>query len=220
MICMPLMLCNCAKNIADVVTDGRTLGSFEPKNDYVVDIPMGSSLVNGNAKGVSILGLITIGASQTSDGVTVQSRGESTLGNAAVYRAVSVMGSLIPSSASQKFKKAALRNACEVNSCDVVGYPMYNVNETNFFLWKTYDVNVKGFPGQVRSLQTVPRDWRTKDSYWRRNNSTPLGSFRTKGDSSNELFTLEEIDSRLKKISQKIDSLDRSVHVNSVQNKL
>ena len=222
-ILLPLMLCNCAKNVADVVADGRTLGSFEPKNDYVVDIPMGSSLVNGNAKGISILGLITIGASQTSDGVTVQSRGESTLGNAAVYGAGSVMGSLMafaPESTSQKFKKAALRNACDVNSCDVVGYPMYNVNETNFFLWKTYDVNVKGFPGQVRSLQTVPRDWRTKDSYWRGNNSTPLGSFRTKGDSSNELFTLEEIDSRLKKLNQKIDSLDRSAHVNSVQNKL
>ena len=41
--------------VADVVADGRTLGSFEPKNDYVVDIPMGSSLVNGNAKGISIL---------------------------------------------------------------------------------------------------------------------------------------------------------------------
>ena len=34
-------LAGCAKNSIDVVNEGKTIGVFEPKRDYVVDIPMG-----------------------------------------------------------------------------------------------------------------------------------------------------------------------------------
>jgi hypothetical protein len=73
----------------------------------------------------------------------------------------------LTSSTSDKFKKAALRNACDVNNCDILGYPMYNVNEKNYFLFKTYDVKVRGFPGKVGRLENVNRKYTVGDSYWR-----------------------------------------------------
>ena len=169
-----IFLGGCAKNSRDIVEDGRTLGTFEPKRDYVVDIPMGESQVVGQASGMQILGLITIGAGKTADGVDVGNRGDSTLGISSSSGPGSLAaGALAPimaltSSTSDKFKKAALRNACDSANCDILGYPMYNVNETNFFLFKTYDVKVKGFPGKVGRLENVNRRYSVGDSYWRK----------------------------------------------------
>ena len=50
-------LAGCAKNSLDIVNDGKPMGVFEPKKDYVVDIPMGSSKVSGESSGVEILGI-------------------------------------------------------------------------------------------------------------------------------------------------------------------
>tara|TARA_B100000902_G_C27230211_1_gene874387 strand:- start:326 stop:874 length:549 start_codon:yes stop_codon:yes gene_type:complete len=167
----------CAKNSRDVVEDGRTLGSFEPKKDYLVDIPMGEARVMGQSSGVKILGLITLGAGQTASGVDVTHRGESTMGGSSSVGTVSALSALALAplvSTSEKFKKAALRDACEKNNCDVLGYTMYNVNEKNYFLFKTYNVKVKGFPGKVGRLENVQRNYTIGDSYWRR----PLPAIR------------------------------------------
>ena len=105
-----IILGGCAKNSRDIVEDGRTLGSFEPKRDYVVDIPMGESQVVGEASGMKILGLITIGAGKTADGVDAGNRGDSTLGITSSAGSFAG-GALAPimaltSSTSDKFKKA------------------------------------------------------------------------------------------------------------------
>ena len=153
-----ISLSSCAKNSLDIVNEGKPMGAFEPKKDYVVDIPMGKTQVSGESSGIEILGYFTIGASETAEGVDVSSRSDNILGNAL---------SLLPKSSSQKFKAAALRDACEKNNCDVLGYTMYNVNEKNFFLFKYYDVKVKGFPGRVDSLENINRLYSPNDSYWR-----------------------------------------------------
>ncbi len=151
------------------------MGVFEPKRDYVVDIPMGSTKVSGESSGMEILGIFTIGASETAEGVDISGRGDSTLGGSSasgggMFNPAAALGpalALIPKSSKQKFKAAALRDACEKNNCDVLGYTMYNVNEKNYWLFKTYDVQVSGFPGRVESLENVNRMFRPKDSYWR-----------------------------------------------------
>ena len=175
-------MASCAKNTRDVVEDGRTIGVFEPKRDYVVDIPMGEKQVMGKAKGMEILGFITIGAGQTADGAEINSRGESTLGSgASVSSGGSSLAGLalaplkVVGSSSEKFKKAALRDACEKNQCDVLGYTMYEVDEKNFFLFKTYDVKVRGFPGRVGKLENVQRKYSVGNSYWR----TPLPEIKS-----------------------------------------
>jgi len=173
-IVIMVSLCSCAKNSQDIVNDGRPMGVFEPKRDYVVDIPMGSTKVTGKSSGMEILGIFTIGASETAEGVDISGRGDSTLRNnsagGAVFNPVAALGpalALIPKSSKEKFKSAALRDACENNNCDVLGYTMYNVNEKNYWLFKTYDVQVSGFPGRVESLENVNRIYRPTDSYWR-----------------------------------------------------
>jgi hypothetical protein len=179
-----ILIAGCAKNSKDIVNEGKPMGVFEPKRDYVVDIPMGSSKISGESSGVEILGIFTIGAGNTADGVAISNRGDSTLGGGSnsgfdVFGATlgSAM-SFLPKTSEQKFKAAALRDACEKNKCDVVGYAMYNVDSTNYFLFKTYDVEVKGFPGRVESLENVKRSYTPTDSYWRRSypSNLPLPS--------------------------------------------
>ena len=188
-----VFISGCAKNSLDIVNEGKPMGVFEPKRDYVVDIPMGSSKVSGESSGVEILGFITIGAGNTADGVDISNRGDSTLGvnSGSAFGAIgSAFGSamsMLPKTSEQKFKAAALRDACEKNKCDVVGYAMYNVDSTNYFLFKTYDVEVKGFPGKVESLENVKRSYSPSDSYWRRSHrsSLPLPSHSSSASSSN-----------------------------------
>ena len=83
-----------------------------------------------------------------------------------------VQRAMLPQSTEEKFKAAALRDACDKNNCDVLGYAMYDVDSTNFFLFKTYDVSVKGFPGNVESLENVNRSYSPSNSYWRRHSLT------------------------------------------------
>jgi len=177
-------LCGCAKNNIDIVDTGKPIGVFEPKRDYIVDIPMGETKVSGESSGVEILGVFTIGASETAEGVDLSGRGDSTLGggtaNAGVFNPVAALApalALVPKSSKQKFKAAALRDACDKNNCDVLGYTMYNVNEKNYFLFKTYDVKVQGFPGRVEGLENVVRTYSPGDSYWRKSMRTSASSY-------------------------------------------
>ena len=167
-----ILISGCAKNSRDVIEEGRPLGLFEPKRDYIVDVPMGEQQVVGKSSGVEILGFITLGAGNTAEGVSVGNRGDSTYPNSNPSNSSSgsVLANMALSaftSTSGKFKKAALRDACEQNNCDVLGYTMYDVDEKNFFLWKTYNVKVKGFPGKVGKLENVQRKFSITDSYWR-----------------------------------------------------
>ena len=170
-----VFLGSCAKNSRDVVEEGRTIGVFEPKRDYVVDVPMGEQRVMGKANGMKILGLITIGAGKTADGVDINNRGESTMdggvmssAGATSFASMALAPLAAIGSTSDQFKKAALRDACDKNKCDVLGYTMYDVTEKNYFLFKTYDVKVEGFPGRVGKLENVQRKYKVRDSYWRR----------------------------------------------------
>jgi len=171
-----LLAVGCAKNSRDIVNEGKTIGFFEPKRDYVVDIPMRNEKVSGQASGVKILGIFTIGAGSTAEGVQMSNRGNSTLGGSthstSAFSAFSPALAMLPESTEEKFKAAALRDACDKNNCDVLGYAMYDVDSTNFFLFKTYDVSVKGFPGNVESLENVNRSYSPSNSYWRRHSWT------------------------------------------------
>ena len=145
-----LSLIGCAKNNIDIVDTGHPIGVFEPKRDYIVDIPMGSKKVKGESSGIEILGVFTIGASKTAEGVDISSRGDGTLGSSSSTStafspaaALAPALALVPKSSKQKFKSAALRDACDKNDCDVLGYTMYDVTEKNYFLFKTYDVEVR-----------------------------------------------------------------------------
>jgi len=208
------------------------LGAFEPKNDYLVDIPMQSQMVEGNANGVKILGVFTFGAEKQAKGVSVGSHGASTLqghysqGLSSASRSntiVNVGGTMVAAAAApfadqttvEDFKAAALRNACDSNNCDVIGYPMYKVDKKNFIFWRTYRVQLKGFPGKVQSLETVPRRYRVEDSYWRKSQSIrpsrpsfPLSSLDHRSGGSTQFSKFDDIEKRSNELLQRIEALE------------
>ena len=221
LIALHILMSSCA-NTLDVVEGGHPLGVFEPKNDYVVDIPMKSQTIEGHSKGVKILGLdfLTFGADYRAQGVALGSRGENTLnaggggggassGSASTASTIinlggtmvsTVLAPLSGASTTKNFKAAALRSACEANNCDVIGYPMYNVDTKNYILWKTYKVKVKGFPGKVQGVETVPRQYDPrKDTYWR----TPLRS-----PANDKVSRLDSIEQRANALSQRLKELE------------
>ena len=76
LIGLVVALSSCS-NKMDIVETGHPMGVFEPKNDYVVDIPMKSQVVTGQSQGVKILGLdwLTFGAEYRAQGIGLGSRG-------------------------------------------------------------------------------------------------------------------------------------------------
>ena len=215
-------------NKMDIVETGHPMGVFEPKNDYVVDIPMKSQVVTGQSQGVKILGLdwLTFGAEYRAQGIGLGSRGAGlnsgggggggastveTIVNVGSGLVAAAIGPLTGSSTTKKFKEAALRSACDQNNCDVVGYPMWTVDTKNYILWKTYKVNVKGFPGKVQSLEVVPRIYDPrKDTYWRNSTTSgrnPLSSIDAKKENE-RVARLNSIESRADELLQRIKELE------------
>jgi hypothetical protein len=141
---------------------------MEAANDHIVDITMGSERVSGQASGVIFFGIFVFGASDYSDGLAVTTSTHDGDSISGIFSSVvGAVGGLIPDVGVGNFKSAAVRDACDENKCDVLGYPMFYVDEVNFFLWKNIDVHVVGFPGHINGLKNVPRKYIVDDSYWR-----------------------------------------------------
>jgi hypothetical protein len=141
---------------------------MEAANDHIVDITMGSERVSGQASGTIILGIFAIGATDYSDGLAVTASTSDGGSIAGMFSSVAgAVGGLIPQLGVSKVKSAAVRAACDENKCDVLGYPMFYVDEVNYFLWKDIDVHVVGFPGHINGIKNVPRKYNVDDSYWR-----------------------------------------------------
>lgn len=171
-LCIVFLLASCASTNRDIIQTGHPFGMLEPGIDHVVDITMGSERVTGEASGSVILWVYAIGATDYSDGLAVTapaSSGDSIAGMfSGMFSSVTgAVGSLLPQSPLGRIKSAAVRAACDEAGCDVLGYPMFYVDETNYFLWKEIRVVVKGFPGEIKSIKNVPRKYEVVDSYWR-----------------------------------------------------
>jgi hypothetical protein len=167
--CSVILLAACAGTSRDIIQTDHPFGMLEAANDHIVEITMGSERVSGRASGTIILGVFVMGASDYSDGLVVTTP---TPGGGSISDKFSsvagAVGGLIPQASVSKFKSAAVRAACDENKCDVLGYPMFYLEEVNYFLWKSVDVRVVGFPGHIKGLKNVPRKYNVGDSYWRR----------------------------------------------------
>ena len=144
------------------------MGMLEPGIDHVIDVTMGSERVSGEASGMVILGVYPLGPSDYADGLAVTSSSSGGDSIAGIFTGIAgAVGGLLPDSPMGKIKSAAVRTACDAAGCDVLGYPMFYVDETNYFLWKEIHVRVVGFPGMIGEVKNVPRKFTVKDSYWR-----------------------------------------------------
>jgi hypothetical protein len=143
---------------------------MEAANDHLVDVQMDSGRVSGNASGTIFFGAFLMGASDSSAGlaVTAPSSGGGGGGVAGMFSGmVGALSGLLPTVGVGQIKSAAVRSACDEAQCDVLGYPMYYIEEMNFFLWKHIEVTVVGFPGEIKGIKNIPRKFEVSDSYWR-----------------------------------------------------
>jgi hypothetical protein len=54
---------------------------------------------------------------------------------------------------SNSVENAAVYNILSTTNNDVLGFPLVTKKVTNYFLWKTEEASVKGFPGKVVRAQ-------------------------------------------------------------------
>jgi hypothetical protein len=147
-VLIPLIfLCSCASTTRDIISTGHPLGAVSAMNDHEVEIRFESERVSGEATGLTILKIFHLGPGNFSEGLAVQSADagflSSTLGS---------LGSMLPSSGLGKVKSAAVRDACDKANCDVLGYPMFYIDELDYFLWTELEIRVVGFPGKILAI--------------------------------------------------------------------
>ena len=116
-------------------------------NDHEVDIRFESERISGTASGTTILRVFHWGPGNFSDGLAVQSADAGFMSSAS-----GAIGSLLPDSGLGKVKSAAVRDACDKAKCDVLGYPMFYIDEVDYLLWAETTVSVVGFPGKILAI--------------------------------------------------------------------
>lgn len=145
----------CASTSRDVVQTGHVLGKMIPANNHIVDIEFDEARVEGTASGTQILWFIEYGPESYSDGLAYKDV-EPREGFTGLLRDIGGwFFGLVPNFGG-RIRSAAVREACDLAECDLLGYPMYYIDETNYFLWREVTITVKGFPGYVNSLTNVP----------------------------------------------------------------
>ena len=142
-----ILLCSCASTTRDIISTGHPLGTISAMNDHKVDIRFESDRVTGAASGTTILKIFHWGPANFSAGLTVQTNDSGFMSSA-----LGALGSMLPKSGLGKVKSAAVRDACDKAKCDVLGYPMFYIDERDYFLWTETSVSVTGFPGKILAI--------------------------------------------------------------------
>lgn len=146
---------SCQSTSRDVIQTGHILGDLRPANDHIVDVQFSSTKIEGEASGISILGFFEFGPSNYSNGLEYQASSQASGIAGMIGGAVSSIASLIPDFGG-RIRGAAVREACDAAGCDLIGFPMFYVDETNYFLWKEQTWRVVGFAGQIKSMSNTP----------------------------------------------------------------
>jgi hypothetical protein len=118
-----------------------------------VDIDYQKQLSKGSAWGTTILGIIRLRPESyaSSGGETAATE----VGTASLFSwlsGVSLLSWL--GGESDSIENAAVYNCLASAKADVLGYPLVRRRLSNYFLWTTEEVWVKGFPGKVVSARS------------------------------------------------------------------
>lgn len=151
------LFCSCQSTTRDVVFTGHPLGDVTPANDHTVEITFAPEMVTGSASGTTLLGIFNLGPSHYSDGLVSTTGKKDTGLLGGLGSAFAAITSILPTDMSGKIKSAAVRDACDKAKCDLLGYPMYYVDEHNFFLWSHKTITVRGYPGKLGAMSNQKR---------------------------------------------------------------
>jgi len=102
-------------------------------------VELGNQTVEGNATVNCLFGIFTWGVSNQAVGVDYYGNG--TCAGAGMF-----------SSPADVAKNGAAYNACTGAKADLLLAARYNVTETNYFVFKKVECQVKGYPGTLKSI--------------------------------------------------------------------
>jgi hypothetical protein len=125
---------SCQSTTHGVLTTGTPLGGIEAENDYSVNINFEDRITKGSASGITVGALLSL-----------------------------LPISLKIITAESPFKDDAVRNALDVAAAagekeyDILGHPLFTITKEDFILFSHQTVSVKGYPGSVESITSIPR---------------------------------------------------------------
>lgn len=150
-----LLATGCKSTSRDIIQTGHVLGDLRPVNDHLVDVRFDNTKIEGEASGISILGFFEFGPSHYSNGLEYKTNKQEGGIAGLIGGAVGSIASLIPDFGG-KLRGAAVRDACDAADCDLIGFPMFYVDEIDYILWKQQTWRVVGFPGHIKSMTNTP----------------------------------------------------------------
>jgi hypothetical protein len=141
----------CKSTQREIIQSGHVLGQLHPKNDHVVDVQFDSRKIQGEASGITVLWFFSFGPSNYSKNLAYEAKAEKPISLFDTFFGFGWLGALFPD-LNGRIKSAAVREACDSANCDLLGFPMYYVDETDYILWKEHTWRVVGFPGMIQGM--------------------------------------------------------------------
>jgi len=160
---IPVVFCalaavSCKSTSRDVVETGLVLGNTYPVNDHYLEIEFGSDRVEGTASGSVLFWLFEWGPEHYSDGLEYhvgQTGGGVETFSGLFYSMFNGIAGLFPDMGG-RVRSAAVRDACDKAECDLLGAPMFFIDEMDYVVFKTQTIRVTGFPGMIKSMTNQP----------------------------------------------------------------
>ena len=106
----------------------------------VPEIEAGKQLVEGHAQANCLFGIFTWGVNHQAIGVSYGSGAD---GNGFFRTPADVV------------KNGAAYEACRKSNADLLLAPRYNLTVTDYFVFKIFNCEVKGYPGVLKSVKVV-----------------------------------------------------------------
>jgi hypothetical protein len=100
-----------------------------------INVTYASEMAKGSSQATVILGLIRLGQSDFA------------FSNASTGALAGLP--LIGGDGSDSVENAAMYNVLSKTKSDVLGFPLFTKRVTNYYLWKTEEAWVRGYPGKV-----------------------------------------------------------------------
>ncbi len=105
------------------------------------EIEAGKNMVDGHARVNCLFGIFTWGVDSQAVGVNYGTGDSGGLG--------------FFSNPADMARNGAAFNACNDSKADLLLAPRYNVTVKDYFVFKTVDCDVKGYPGKLKSIKVI-----------------------------------------------------------------
>ncbi len=157
LIFIPILLAlfsfSCSSTNRNVNSSGNPESWVEPVR-FEADVNPSNRAIHGDGKVTRILGLFTVGDTKYLDGVSWGSNAQG--GSQPLLSLGGILPGGLKFGIKDKAKRAAAYKAVSRSKSDFLIVPRYEVEEKNYFLWRTAKAEVSGLPGYYSGLRQIP----------------------------------------------------------------